>query len=230
MTPAEEKKIAACVRAKQWRIDNPERYAATKRAYAEKNRERIAAYKAEWAKANDERLREKRQAYYEAHKDVIVARSLRWAESNRDRYEANQIAYRKENAEKKREYTRSWVKQNPERKRAADKALWERNGHIYRERHKQWLRANRGLKNASEGERRAAKLQATPKWANKFFMQEAYRLASLRTKVTGITWHVDHIVPLKSKFVCGLHVEHNLQVIPGVENIRKKNRYWPDMP
>jgi hypothetical protein len=42
--------------------------------------------------------------------------------------------------------------------------------------------------------------------------------------------HVDHIVPLVSKFVCGLHCEANLQLLPGPENQRKGNRVWPDMP
>lgn len=78
--------------------------------------------------------------------------------------------------------------------------------------------------------RRFAARNAAPKWANRFFMQEAYDLARRRTKATGIRWHVDHIVPLLSPLVCGLHVEHNLQVIPAAQNISKNNRWWPDMP
>jgi hypothetical protein len=73
-------------------------------------------------------------------------------------------------------------------------------------------------------------LKATPAWANKFFITEAYHLAKLREKICGGKWHVDHIVPLKSAIVCGLHVENNLRVIPGAENSVKGNRHWPDMP
>lgn len=86
-------------------------------------------------------------------------------------------------------------------------------------------------KNANiQQRRRSSKLNATPAWANEFFISEAYHLAKLRKKATGIKWHVDHTVPLKSNRVCGLHVEHNLQVIPAAQNVRKGNRHWPDMP
>ena len=61
-------------------------------------------------------------------------------------------------------------------------------------------------------------------------MEEAYHLARMRTEMLGLEWDVDHIVPLKNPIVCGLHVESNLQVIPELENIRKGNRRWPDMP
>lgn len=69
-----------------------------------------------------------------------------------------------------------------------------------------------------------------PAWANKFFIEEIYELARRRTEITGFPWHVDHIVPLKSELVCGLHVQSNLRVIPAVENHKKKNYFWPDMP
>ena len=44
------------------------------------------------------------------------------------------------------------------------------------------------------------------------------------TSQTGIKHEVDHIIPLQSPFVCGLHVEYNLQVITAKMNRSKGNK------
>ena len=73
-------------------------------------------------------------------------------------------------------------------------------------------------------ERKAHVKRATPAWANKFLIEEAYALAALRTRMLGYPWHVDHVIPLRGKDVCGLHVETNLAVVPAIVNLRKGNR------
>jgi hypothetical protein len=134
---------------------------------------------------------------------------------NREHSIAYNVKWRKEHADLRAAGRARWAAANPE-KHAAGKIKWKRT-HV-------------AAVNAAHSRRRATKIQATPAWANEFFIEEAYHLAQLRTKATGFEWHVDHIVPLRSKLVCGLHVETNLQVIPAVKNLKKGNRHWPDMP
>lgn len=72
--------------------------------------------------------------------------------------------------------------------------------------------------------------KATPRWADIDKMRAVYRMARQMTVLTGVPHHVDHIVPVNSKLVCGLHCEGNLQVLMAVDNLSKSNRTWPDMP
>ena len=89
-------------------------------------------------------------------------------------------------------------------------------------------RADKPFKNVAKTVRyTASKLNATPGWLNTEQLQQIesfYWLAQLQKELTDTAYHVDHIVPLKGKTVCGLHVPWNLQVIPALENIRKGNR------
>jgi len=67
----------------------------------------------------------------------------------------------------------------------------------------------------------------TPRWANMDKIREIYRERDRLTDVTGEPYHVDHIVPVVSRWVCGLHVENNLRAIPARENHRKVNKFTP---
>jgi hypothetical protein len=151
--------------------------------------------------------------------DCKACRKIKWQlyqENNKDKINA-----------RKNEYVRNVYK---EKQKAAGKAWKEKNRAKYNAINKKWRDKNKPLINYHTMLRTASKLQATPKWANNFYILEAYKLSKLRGNITGIKWHVDHIVPLRSKLVCGLHVEHNLQVIPASVNQRKSNKSWPDMP
>jgi hypothetical protein len=71
------------------------------------------------------------------------------------------------------------------------------------------------------------KTNAQPVWltaSQKLHIDCKYSVAAMLSKNTEEQYHVDHIVPLKGKTVCGLHVPWNLQVIPAQENLRKSNR------
>ncbi len=122
---------------------------------------------------------------------------------------------------------------NPEKYKASQAARLA----IHPEKHKahvaSWQKMNPGKVIAKSAKHRTAKKNSIPSWFGKFdelIIDEAGFLCKLREKETGIKWHVDHIVPLQSRLVCGFHIGCNIQVIPASINCSKGNRHWPDMP
>lgn len=65
-----------------------------------------------------------------------------------------------------------------------------------------------------------------PKWLtddHKAIIRAIYALSKIKSVLTGVNYSVDHIVPIRGKNVCGLHVPWNLQIITCIENSRKSN-------
>ena len=57
-----------------------------------------------------------------------------------------------------------------------------------------------------------------------FYLKSAEMNRLEKIKKSDILYHVDHIMPLKGKNFCGLHVPWNLQIITKEENLKKGNR------
>jgi 5-methylcytosine-specific restriction endonuclease McrA len=159
-----------------------------------------------------------------------------------------QRKWRAENPEK----ARAWFVENPEKYAAsvqayraspkyaeAIKRRYQENKDVLLARTQEWRARNRTavlayrrahkkqkpeLHRAAQMAREAAKRKAIPGWADLGDVKQVY----LEARAFGM--EVDHIVPLSSAKVCGLHVWENLQLLPRAENIRKGNRYWPNMP
>lgn len=77
--------------------------------------------------------------------------------------------------------------------------------------------------------RRSLKARALPSWANLKKMESLYGEARRLTALTGIKHEVDHIIPLTSDVVCGLHVEINMRVITRYQNRKKSNCLFEDI-
>lgn len=157
---------------------------------------------------------------YEARcKDCFKARVKASADANREAVRAaNRVAgskFREANREYERVRTLAHYHANREERSAASA---------------RWRAENPDKHAAKEAKRRAAKLKATPPWADTEQIKLIYRRAQELKEQTGRDWHVDHIVPLKGKTVCGLHCEANLQILSAFDNLSKSARYWPDMP
>ena len=96
-----------------------------------------------------------------------------------------------------------------------------------RQYHKNWKLKNKEYVAADTKNRRRKHREATPLWltqAQKSEMRELYKTAIELTKTTGVQYAVDHIYPLRSALVCGLHVPWNLQIIRRDLNLLKSNK------
>lgn len=92
---------------------------------------------------------------------------------------------------------------------------------------KAWKDRNTIWVRADTKARRRKHREATPPWLSreqKAQIRELYKIAITMTKTTGEQYVIDHIVPLRSDVVCGLHVPWNLRVITQEQNLLKSNK------
>lgn len=144
-----------------------------------------------------------------------------------------------------------WAKDNARRSekpksdaaKAAGRRYYERNTELakararnrpvedQREYRRAWKVRNPELTQVYSNARKRRARHATPKWLtteHKQQIREMYLAARRLTKETGTKYVVDHIVPLRSEVVCGLHVPWNLQILTHVDNCAKSNRVTTD--
>lgn len=127
--------------------------------------------------------------------------------------------YKENNKERIKEYNKKYKAENK-----ADIDLYNKS---HPERHHKYYRKNKDKVYACGAIRRATKHRATPVWLSKEHKSEIrklYRKCIELNKDKKNEYHVDHIVPLKSDLVCGLHVPWNLQILTREENCRKSNK------
>lgn len=179
----------------------------------------------EWVKANADDVASKKRAYRQENKDKIHAARRIYEDKNKEIIAEKRRQYYEANKERIAEYSKARYPLLREYHRINNKAWHERNREHRDAYIREYRQNNKVAKAKSERRRISSKLKATPKWADLDAIKAIYDLAD---EIGGV--HVDHIVPLRSKLVCGLHVHHNLQILSPKENMAKGNWWWPDMP
>ena len=128
-----------------------------------------------------------------------------------------------------KERKHEWYQENREQ---VIQAAATRPPHVKREYRNAWKEANKTQIRADTKARRRKHREATPPWLSrrqKSEIRQLYQIAITMTQTTGEQYVVDHIYPLRSDVVCGLHVPWNLRVVTQAENLRKSNSLPSDL-
>lgn len=113
-----------------------------------------------------------------------------------------------------------WALANPEANRECKRHYRERNKAKRKAYNKTWAQKNAGKVTAYSVAYQLSKKRAMPQWLTPEQVKDIEAIYANRPK----GYHVDHVVPLNGKNVCGLHVGWNLQYLLKEENIKKSNK------
>ena len=115
---------------------------------------------------------------------------------------------------------------HPERDRNSKQKYAQSNPEKRRNSTEKWRKANMEYYTQYASLRTRHMSHAKPKWLNEteeLSILKIYELAKLQGN------EVDHIIPIKNKRVCGLHVPWNLQILSRKDNASKSNKFDEDI-
>ena len=173
-------------------------------------------------------------------KSCINKNTRKHYQENKEKYHQKYREKYLENSSIFHERTKEWKKNNRNKSNELSRILRNKNPELHRSAVKKWRENNKDKVAEMGARRRARKKNAIPKWVENdewysFLLLEIYDLSSMRTRLTGIDYQVDHMVPIaakknkKEQVACGLHVPWNLEIVTQIENSKKNSYYWPDM-
>jgi hypothetical protein len=171
---------------------------------------------------------EQQRERYRQNPEKYLEKNKKWREENMEKYVASDLTYRQKNRDRAKARAKNWYRANKRRALKAAKDWAQRNKETVIEAKKRYAAKNPEKAIYAAQRRQKRIVQATPPWVDHDEIYKFYWQAKTKTEVFGFKFHVDHIVPLQNPLVCGLHVSHNLQVIPAEDNLRKSNRFDPN--
>ena len=130
-----------------------------------------------------------------------------------------------QNPDARAQHRKRWRDENLELAKQIEKRSYLENREQRLEYKRQWSAANKPRYCHYAMKRKVAQGRATPPWADPDAIVAVYRQCAEVSQQTGVKHHVDHIIPLQGRTVCGLHVANNLQILTADANKRKANKF-----
>ncbi len=166
--------------------------------------------------------------YYKANKEESAESSRQYYINNKEQLCNYQKQHRIENLDQCRAAGKRYRDNNLEICLTREKTYRDTHSADVLIKHKKWRILNPDKVAMHTGKRRANKLQATPSWYEYHQISLLYSKAQEWSGILGCSLHVDHIIPLQSKTVCGLHCFANMQLLDKSINGAKGNNYQTD--
>lgn len=165
------------------------------------------------------------RARYAKKSDQYKRKAAEWKAANPERHKLLQERSRKARRDDINRRQRESRANHPERHAGYSRAYRERNPEAVRQSQRKWRASNPDRSREVVRQKQARRAKAMPSWADKDAISAVYSEAKRLEQLDGVPRHVDHIIPIKGKNVCGLHVANNLQVLTAAENLEKSNQY-----
>lgn len=185
-----------------------------------------------YEKTKEERKPEqkkKSRQYYLDNKERIKEKTKAYKEENSEYYDEYMKRYREDNKEYLAEYRKRRYEENKAEILESNKRSRMKKPEFYAEIKRRHYDENKHQYVARASARRERERVATPAWADMDEISAFFELSDFATQESGEQYHVDHIIPLQGRKVCGLHVQDNLRVIPATENRAKSNKLIEDL-
>lgn len=128
--------------------------------------------------------------------------------------------------------TQNYYKNNPDYKpnrSEAGKEVIKQVNKAYRDKHSEILKLKARIYKLEHYTQTLINTKAYDKRVRKATLKDTESRKEIRAIYAACPtgYHVDHIIPLNSELVCGLHVPQNLQYLPAKDNERKGNKFTP---
>lgn len=202
------KTCTLCLETKSFDMFHNE--AASKDGKKPKCKQCVCLSRKKYYYANHEICLEKGRSYKKENREAMLAQKKAFYLANKEAESKRAKEYRQRNLARLLEQVRLYRELNREDRNAKGLQYHKENPHVGR---------------AATQRRRARIKSAIPIWADRRLIQAVYRKAAELERKTGKKFHVDHIVPLNSPVVCGLHVFENLRIVEPEDNLRKSNKF-----